>query len=88
MSAWRFSSTEEVVEIARAADDLGYDGIGIPDHVVNLETLKTPYPYTKDGKQAVGGVHRLARSVGADRRAGDGHHPAALRHDGVPACDA
>lgn len=46
-----FLDTAEVVEIARAADDLGYEGLGIPDHVVNLETLKTPYPYTKDGKR-------------------------------------
>ena len=46
-----FLDTREVIEIARAADDLGYDGIGIPDHVVNLETLQTPYPYTKDGQR-------------------------------------
>jgi probable F420-dependent oxidoreductase len=46
-----FLDTTEVVELVRAADDLGYDGIGIPDHVVNLETLATPYPYTKDGSR-------------------------------------
>jgi probable F420-dependent oxidoreductase len=46
-----FLDTKEAVEIARAADDLGYDGIAIPDHVVNLETLQTPYPYTKDGNR-------------------------------------
>lgn len=46
-----FLSTGEIVEVAKAADDLGYDGIGIPDHVVNLETLATPYPYTKDGQR-------------------------------------
>ncbi|OBB25754.1 MULTISPECIES: TIGR03619 family F420-dependent LLM class oxidoreductase [Mycolicibacterium] len=46
-----FMDTREAVEVARAADDLGYDGMGIPDHVVNLETLSTPYPYTKDGKR-------------------------------------
>ncbi|KUI03118.1 TIGR03619 family F420-dependent LLM class oxidoreductase [Mycobacterium sp. IS-3022] len=46
-----FLDTSEIVEIARAADDLGYDGLGIPDHVVNLETLQTPYPYTKDGRR-------------------------------------
>lgn len=46
-----FLRPEEVIEIAKAADDLGYDGIGIPDHVVNLETLKTSYPYTKDGRR-------------------------------------
>jgi len=46
-----FLNTREIIEIARVADDLGYDGIGIPDHVVNLETLDTPYPYTKDGRR-------------------------------------
>ncbi|OBJ89381.1 TIGR03619 family F420-dependent LLM class oxidoreductase [Mycobacterium asiaticum] len=46
-----FLKTPDIIEIARAADELGYDGLGIPDHVVNLETLQTPYPYTKDGQR-------------------------------------
>ncbi len=46
-----FGNTREIIELAKAADELGYDGIGIPDHVVNLETLDTPYPYTKDGER-------------------------------------
>ncbi len=46
-----FLNTREIIEIATAADELGYDGIGIPDHVVNLEALDTPYPYTKDGQR-------------------------------------
>jgi probable F420-dependent oxidoreductase len=46
-----FLDTSEAIEVAKAADDLGYDGIAIPDHIVNLETLATPYPYTKDGKR-------------------------------------
>jgi len=46
-----FLDTKEIVEVAKVADDLGYDGMAIPDHVVNLETLKTPYPYTKDGER-------------------------------------
>lgn len=46
-----FLDTREVVDVARAADELGYDGVGIPDHVVNLETLQTPYPYTRDGQR-------------------------------------
>ena len=46
-----FLDAVEIVEIARAADELGYEGIAIPDHVVNLETLATPYPYTPDGQR-------------------------------------
>jgi probable F420-dependent oxidoreductase len=44
-----YLDTREIVEIATAADELGYDALGIPDHVVNLESLSTPYPYTRDG---------------------------------------
>ncbi len=46
-----FLQASEVVEIARAADELGYEGMAIPDHVVNLEKLTTPYPYTPDGQR-------------------------------------
>jgi len=46
-----FLEAGEVVEIARAADELGYEGMAMPDHVVNLETLATPYPYTEDGER-------------------------------------
>ncbi|MEV0544813.1 TIGR03619 family F420-dependent LLM class oxidoreductase [Nocardia salmonicida] len=41
----------EIVEIAKAADELGYAGIAVPDHVVNFETLATPYPYSDDGRR-------------------------------------
>jgi alkanesulfonate monooxygenase SsuD/methylene tetrahydromethanopterin reductase-like flavin-dependent oxidoreductase (luciferase family) len=44
-----FLPTDQLVPIARAADELGYDSLAIPDHVVDLETLSTPYPYTPDG---------------------------------------
>jgi len=46
-----FLDTREIIEVAKTADELGYDGIAIPDHIVNLETLDTPYPYTKDGER-------------------------------------
>lgn len=41
----------ELSAIARAADEAGYHAMSISDHVVNLETLKTPYPYTADGER-------------------------------------
>ncbi|MCU1499120.1 MAG: class F420-dependent oxidoreductase [Acidimicrobiales bacterium] len=42
---------EELAPIARAADEAGYHAMAVADHVVNLETLTTPYPYTADGKR-------------------------------------
>lgn len=46
-----FQPVDELLAIARTADECGYDAISIPDHVVDLETLSTPYPYTPDGKR-------------------------------------
>ena len=44
----------ELAELARAADRLGYHALAVPDHVVDLETLATPYPYTADGERRWG----------------------------------
>ena len=42
---------EELAPIARKADELGYHSLALADHVVNLETLTTEYPYTADGNR-------------------------------------
>ncbi len=42
---------EELAPIARAADELGYHGMALADHVLNLEELTTDYPYTADGNR-------------------------------------
>ncbi|NLD76898.1 MAG: TIGR03619 family F420-dependent LLM class oxidoreductase [Acidimicrobiales bacterium] len=41
----------ELPAIAKAADEAGYHALAVSDHVVNLETLKTPYPYTETGER-------------------------------------
>ncbi len=41
----------ELAPIAKAADEAGYHAMALADHVVNLETLTTEYPYTDDGKR-------------------------------------
>jgi len=46
-----FQPVDQLVAIAKAADEAGYDALSVPDHVVDLETLATPYPYTPDGKR-------------------------------------
>lgn len=46
-----YGPPEHYVPIARAADALGYWGVACSDHVLNVETLSTPYPYTPDGKR-------------------------------------
>ena len=42
---------EELGPIARAADAAGYHALALADHIVNLETLTTEYPYTADGNR-------------------------------------
>ena len=44
-----FQPVDHLPALARAADVLGYDSMAMPDHVVDLEELATPYPYTPDG---------------------------------------
>lgn len=44
-----FQPVDHLPVLARAADELGYHSIAVPDHVVDLEELETPYPYTADG---------------------------------------
>jgi probable F420-dependent oxidoreductase len=44
-----FQPVDHLPVLARAADELGYHSMAVPDHVVDLEELATPYPYTDDG---------------------------------------
>ncbi len=44
-----FQPVGHLPALARAADELGYHSMAVPDHVVDLEELATPYPYTADG---------------------------------------
>ena len=44
-----FQPVDQLPALARAADELGYHSMAVPDHVVDLEELATPYPYTADG---------------------------------------
>ncbi len=44
-----FQPVDHLPHLARAADELGYHSMAVPDHVVDLEELATPYPYTADG---------------------------------------
>lgn len=45
-----FADPAELQALARAADDSGWHGLTVSDHIVYLRDLSTPYPYTPDGK--------------------------------------
>jgi probable F420-dependent oxidoreductase len=44
-----FSEPAQWLELARAADASGWDAVLVSDHVVHPETIRSPYPYTRDG---------------------------------------
>ena len=46
-----FNDPLHLAEIARAADETGWDALSLSDHVVHPETIDTPYPYTEDGSR-------------------------------------
>jgi probable F420-dependent oxidoreductase len=41
----------QYVPLAKAAEDAGWDGIVLSDHLVHLEKIETPYPYAEDGQR-------------------------------------
>ncbi|NUP46867.1 MAG: TIGR03619 family F420-dependent LLM class oxidoreductase [Catenulispora sp.] len=46
-----FCDTTHFTGLARAAEEHGYEGIAIPDHLFHPVELSSPYPYTPDGSR-------------------------------------
>jgi probable F420-dependent oxidoreductase len=46
-----FQPLDHLAELARAADECGFEAMAFSDHVVYPEKLDTPYPYTPDGSR-------------------------------------
>lgn len=44
-----FLETDQLVRVARAAEQAGYQGIALPDHLFLPERLDSDYPYSADG---------------------------------------
>ena len=47
--ALSFSPLDQYVPLAKVADETGWDAVCCSDHVINLETIASVYPYTDDG---------------------------------------
>jgi len=44
-----FTPPDQLLALARAADEAGFEAVAVSDHVVHPRTIATPYPYTADG---------------------------------------
>jgi probable F420-dependent oxidoreductase len=49
--ATAFSPVDQLVPLARAAEEHGFAAVSLSDHVVNPVELRSPYPYTPDGSR-------------------------------------
>jgi probable F420-dependent oxidoreductase len=52
MEFWQsiaFTETDQLIEIARIAEEVGFTGVGIAEHLVTPQTIRARYPYTEDG---------------------------------------
>ena len=46
-----FSKNDEILPLAQAADEFGWDAITFSDHIVHPENISTAYPYTESGER-------------------------------------
>ena len=52
MEAWQnlgFTEVGRLAELARAAEELGYEGVSLPEHLVSPESVATPNPFLPQG---------------------------------------
>lgn len=53
MKFWQsiaFMEADQLIEVARLCEQVGFDGVMISDHLLHVEHLESPYPYSADGK--------------------------------------
>ena len=55
MKFWQalsFSDPTQLTEIAKIAEEVGFEGVMVSDHIFYPEKLESSYPYSPDGKPA------------------------------------
>ena len=45
-----FSETDQLIEVAKIAEELGFFGLATADHLITPATINSTYPYAPDGK--------------------------------------
>ncbi len=53
MNFWQslaFTEADQLVEVAKICEEVGFDGVMISDHLLHFEQMQSRYPYSKDGK--------------------------------------
>ena len=71
---------DQLIDIAKTAEEVGFDAIALPDSLFYMEKAAADYPDTPDGVPDVGREHTLGGPVDRHRRYGRGHLDAAVLH--------
>jgi len=50
VAAGKMIEGEKIARVARRAEELGYDSLWVSDHIIFPTVLRSPYPYSPDGK--------------------------------------
>lgn len=50
VAAGKMIEGEKIARVARRAEELGYDSLWVSDHIIFPTELRSPYPYSPDGK--------------------------------------
>ena len=50
VAAGKMIEGEKIARVARTAEELGYDSLWVSDHIIFPTELRSPYPYSPDGK--------------------------------------
>jgi len=50
VAAGKMIEGEKIARVARRAEELGYDSLWVSDHIIFPTVLRSPYPYSLDGK--------------------------------------
>ena len=53
MKFWQnvaFSETEQLIDVAKIAEQAGFHGLTTADHIITPATIESTYPYAADGK--------------------------------------
>ena len=81
-----FMEPEQLVGVARAAEEAGFHGLLLADHLFFPAKLGSKYPYSEDGAPMFDGAHAVPRSVDDDRRDGGRHAAAAASRRSCSSC--
>ena len=79
MKFWQavaFLETDQLLEVAQAADRLGFDSIAVSDHVFSPKERTVEVPVHADRRAVLVARDAVARPVGADQRDGRRDDPA------------